>query len=156
MNKGSSHHNKHQQPILQAMRHAALLSLLLAALLLTACGGPDTGSASTSNSEAVRRTVTAEEGRELLDNTTGAVLLDVRTEEEYLESRIAGAVLLPVDNVGAEVEGLIPDKSTPIVVYCRSGRRSALAADTLEKLGYLAIYDMGGIIDWPYETVSGK
>jgi rhodanese-related sulfurtransferase len=51
---------------------------------------------------------------------------------------------------------MIPDKEAKIVVYCRSGRRSAEAAKVLKELGYKNVYDLGGINSWPYETISGE
>jgi len=81
-------------------------------------------------------------------------LLDVRTVEEFNGGRIKGAMLIPVDELGARAEKELPEKNVPIVVYCRSGVRSARAAQILAELGYTDIYDLGGIINWPYETVK--
>ena len=83
------------------------------------------------------------------------ILLDVRTEEEYREQRIDGSVLIPNDEISIRAEAELPDKDAAILVYCRSGRRSASAAAELAALGYTNIYDFGGIQSWPYETVSG-
>ncbi len=80
----------------------------------------------------------------------GAALLDVRTEEEYALGHIAGSLLLPVDDVEAGVEALLPDKARPVIVYCRSGRRSRMAVEVMEKLGYETLYDLGGVCGWPY------
>lgn len=76
------------------------------------------------------------------------VLLDVRTPEEYAEGHIAGAVLLPYDEVEQKAAGMLPEKEKPIIVYCRSGRRSAIAADALRGLGYKDVKDFGGISRW--------
>lgn len=77
----------------------------------------------------------------------GLRLLDVRTAEEYAAGHIPGASLAPYDAIDAAsfAEG---DKAAPIVVYCRSGRRSALAKATLESLGYTNVSDFGGIDNW--------
>jgi len=83
------------------------------------------------------------------------ILLDVRTEEEYRDQRIDGSVLIPVDEISIRAEAELPDKDATILVYCRSGRRSASAAEELAALGYTNVYDFGGIQSWPYETVSG-
>lgn len=83
-----------------------------------------------------------------------AIILDVRTEEEYREIRIAGAVLVPDYEINSRADSLLPDKNALILVYCRSGRRSENAANELLSLGYTNVYDFGGIIDWTYETIS--
>lgn len=76
------------------------------------------------------------------------ILLDVRTPEEYQEGHIPGAVLLPYDKIAIQAAVVLPDKEKEIIVYCRSGRRSAIAAETLAKLGYMKVADFGGISRW--------
>jgi len=83
------------------------------------------------------------------------ILLDVRTEEEYAEAHIEGAGLLPYDEIADRAEAELPDKDAVILVYCKSGGRSEIAAKTLAGMGYSKVYDFGGINDWPYETVPG-
>ena len=92
------------------------------------------------------------EAKELLDKNDKIVLLDVRTEEEYETAHIPSSNLLPLSELETKVEKEIPNKEKQIIVYCRSGRRSAIAAERLTDLGYVNVYDLGGIIDWPYET----
>lgn len=94
--------------------------------------------------------------RERLAQEPGIVLLDVRTAEEYREKHIPKSLLLPLDVLEKEVRAKIPAKETVIFVYCRSGRRSAAAAKLLNALGYQQVFDLGGIIDWPYETETGQ
>ena len=78
-------------------------------------------------------------------------LIDVREEPEYITGHAADAELLPVDEITAEsAEELIPDKDSPVMVYCRTGMRSARAAKMLDNLGYRKIYDMGSLVGWPY------
>ncbi len=94
--------------------------------------------------------IKAKEAKALLDKG-GAVLLDVRTKEEFAEGRIPGALLLPYDEIDAETAAAaIPSKSTEVIVYCRSGRRSAIAAKALMDLGYERVRDLGGINAWTY------
>jgi len=88
-------------------------------------------------------------------DTDGYILLDVRTDEEYNAEHIEGAVLIPDYEIGSRAETDLPDKTALVLVYCRSGRRSANAANELIGMGYTSIYDFGGIIDWPYDTVKG-
>lgn len=83
-------------------------------------------------------------------------VLDVRTPEEYAERHIPNARLFTLDTINVETAvAAVPDKDEPVLVYCRSGVRSAEAASKLAALGYTDIYDFGGIIDWPYATVEG-
>lgn len=84
------------------------------------------------------------------------VLLDVRTQEEFEAGYIEGAILIPDTEVEERAPKEFPDKDKPILIYCRSGRRSALAANVLAALGYEEVYDFGGIIDWPYEVCSAS
>lgn len=95
--------------------------------------------------------ITAEEAKEIMDTESGYVILDVRTEEEFSEGHIPGAILIPDYEVGEKAQEVLKEKDRMILVYCRSGRRSKLAADALAKLGYTNIKEFGGIIDWPYE-----
>jgi rhodanese-related sulfurtransferase len=98
--------------------------------------------------------ITPEEAKKRLENEKGIILLDVRTKEEYDSGHINDAVLIPVDTLEVEAEKLIKDKDAAIFVYCRTGRRSTTAANILVKLGYKNIYNLGGIVDWPYEIVK--
>ena len=97
--------------------------------------------------------ITPAEAKEIMDERDGYVILDVRTQEEYDEAHIDGAILIPDYEIVAKAESVLKDKNQLILVYCRSGRRSKLAADKLVTLGYTNIKEFGGIIDWPYETV---
>jgi rhodanese-related sulfurtransferase len=85
---------------------------------------------------------------------SGAVLLDVRTLQEYEAGRIPGARLIPFDQLAAR-SGELPAKDRPIVLYCRSGRRTGLAASTLTELGYTAVYDMQALTNWPGPLQAG-
>ena len=124
------------------------LCVMLAMLLLTACGQQ-----SKETQEAnYMMNITAQEAKEIMDTQEGYVILDTRTQEEYDQGHIPGAVLLPYDEVLQKAETILTDKNQLILVYCRSGRRSKLAANDLVKLGYTNIKEFGGIIDWPYEV----
>ena len=82
-----------------------------------------------------------------------AIIIDVRNPQEFQQGHIPGAVLLPLDQLEDEVAYLIIAYDQIIYVYCQSGRRSALAAAILQEMGYTAVYDLGGIIDWSGEIV---
>jgi rhodanese-related sulfurtransferase len=124
-----------------------LIFLLLAATLLTACGQTEE-----KEQEAVYVNITAQEAKEIMDTQEGYVILDVRTQEEYNQGHIPGAILIPDTQIEARAEEMLTDKDQLILVYCRSGRRSKLASEILVELGYTNIMEFGGIIDWPYET----
>ena len=98
-------------------------------------------------------TLTAEEAKARLDEDDSVILLDVRTQAEIDEGHIPGAVCLPSEDI---TPGLpLPfDKDAEVLVYCRSGRRSAEAAEKLADMGYANVADFGGIINWPYETTT--
>ncbi len=98
------------------------------------------------------RKITPDEAKARMDSGDEVLILDVRTQEEYDAGHIPGAVLLPNETIGSEAPAILPDKGAEILIYCRSGRRSAEAANKLVALGYTGVYDFGGIIDWPYET----
>ncbi len=95
--------------------------------------------------------LTFEEAHRFLQLHPEAVLVDVREEAEYITGHARDAELLPVDELDAESADLvIGTKETPVLVYCRTGRRSREAAQKLEELGYTEVYDMGGLVGWPY------
>ena len=99
--------------------------------------------------------INPDEAKRIIDGNDPYVLLDVRTKEEFDTEHIPGALLLPADDIYDEIASIkLPDKTVLIMVYCRSGGRSAEAAKTLIELGYINVYDIGGIIDWPYETIA--
>lgn len=83
-------------------------------------------------------------GLEQFRNTDGAVLLDVRTPGEYAGGHIPGSKNLPLQSI-FDIAKLVPDVQTPVFVYCQSGARSRRAATFLEKSGYSAVTDLGGI-----------
>ncbi|MFA9423302.1 MAG: rhodanese-like domain-containing protein [Sedimentibacter sp.] len=97
--------------------------------------------------------ITAQEAKAIIDSEE-VIILDVRTQAEYDEGHIENAVLLPVTDIKSMAENILVDKNGKILVYCRSGNRSATASQTLIEMGYTNIYDFGGIADWPYEIVK--
>ena len=95
--------------------------------------------------------ISAEDAKEIMDSTDDFVLIDVREDDEYTSGHIAGALLMPYGEIEQRAENKLTDKDQTILVYCRSGRRSAIAAQTLTQLGYTDVRDFGGIIDWSYD-----
>lgn len=81
-----------------------------------------------------------------------AVILDVRTIDEYNELHIKGAICIPVDTIDESISDSLPDTGQVILVYCRSGNRSRQASEKLAALGYTNVYEFGGINTWKGET----
>ena len=110
-------------------------------------GGSDDGSASYDQ-------ISGAEAKALMDSESGYIIIDARTQEEYDQGHIPGAILIPEYEIADRAEKELPDKDQLILVYCRSGRRSKIAAEELVKLGYTNVKEFGGIIDWEYEIVK--
>ncbi len=124
-----------------------LILILLVLMCLTACGQAK------EKDQGVRyMNITAAEAKEIMDSQEGYIILDVRTQEEYDEGHIPGAILIPNTEIEERAEEELTNKDQMILVYCRSGRRSKMAAEILVELGYTNIREFGGIIDWPYEV----
>ena len=124
-----------------------LVFLLLAVMMLTACGQDKE-----NDQGAAYLNITAEEAKQIMDSEEGYIILDVRTQEEYDEGHIPGAIVISHEEIEEKAEDVLTDKDQLILVYCRSGRRSKIAAEALVELGYTNIKEFGGIIDWPYEV----
>ena len=127
-----------------------ILMITLSLFGLTACGGnsPD------KNSNITYEQISAKEAKEIMDTEKDHIIIDARTESEFAEGHIEGAILIPEYEIADRAEKELPDKDALILVYCRSGRRSKIASEELVKLGYTNVKEFGGIIDWPYETVK--
>ena len=116
-----------------------LLVLLLGIFLLVGCS---------SSNDSDNGLIGYMDAKEMIIND-GAILVDVRTEDEYNENHIDGAVLLTLDTISEDtVSNITTNKETPIIVYCRSGNRSSQAVTVLEDLGYTEVYDLGSIDNW--------
>ena len=123
------------------MRKQIYALLLALVLLLTACA-----------QAASYEQITQEEAKQIMDTTNGYILLDTRTQEEYDQSHIPGALLIPHTEIAERAEEELPDKDQVILVYCRSGNRSKQASEVLAELGYTNVKEFGGINTWPYEV----
>lgn len=115
------------------------LKTLLTGLFLVGC---------TTNSGSYE-TISAKKAKEMMD-TQEVTILDVREESEYQQGHIKDSLLIPLSTI-KEGNTHLPSKQQTILVYCRSGNRSAKTAKKLVNLGYEHIYDFGGILDWPYD-----
>ena len=124
-----------------------LLMLLTLALPFGCVGCSDGGSATYEQ-------ISGAEAKALMDSESGYIIIDARTQEEYDQGHIPGAILIPEYEIADRAEKELHDKNQLILVYCRSGRRSKIAAEELVKLGYTNVKEFGGIIDWEYEIVK--
>ena len=124
-----------------------LIALLTFTLPFGCIGCSDGGSATYDQ-------ISGAEAKALMDSESGYITLDAREQYEYDEGHIPGAILIPYDEIADRAEKELHDKNQLILVYCRSGRRSKIAAEELVKLGYTNVKEFGGIIDWEYEIVK--
>lgn len=127
--------------------YGIFLSLLSFVLLGMGFGGRNEGA-------APYKKISAAEAKAVMDGGAPYVLLDVRTEQEFQERHIQSAVLIPYTEIHNRAASDLPDKDALILIYCRSGRRSAIAAKDLAQMGYARVCDFGGINDWPHATVT--
>ena len=121
-----------------------VLTMFLVAILLVSC----------ANSQEVYMNITPETAKQIMDTSKDYVILDVRTQEEFDQAHIPGAILIPNDQISAEAERVLMDKNQLILVYCRSGNRSKTASRILAELGYTNVMEFGGINNWAYGTVK--
>ena len=124
-----------------------LIMLLTLALPLGCAGCSDGGSATYEQ-------ISGAEAKAMMDSESGYTIIDARTQEEYDQGHIPGAILIPEYEIADRAEKELSDKDQLILVYCRSGRRSKIAAEELVKLGYTNVKEFGGIIDWQYEITK--
>jgi len=136
------------------MKKILLVFLMIVAMLASGCAVSEKPGTNTDATGVI--VINAEDAKSRLDSEEGIILVDVRTPEEFRDGHIPGAILLPVDEIATNAETVIPDKEATYFIYCRTGNRSATASDQLVEMGYRNIYDLGGINDWPYETVTGN
>lgn len=148
------------------MKKRCLFSLLLVLILLISFSGCKNNTETPLNTETTKTNKTTEminmtyeqisqnEAKMLMDTESDYIIIDARTQEEFDEGHIEGAILIPEYEIEEKAPNLISDKNTLILVYCRSGRRSKIASEALVQLGYTNVKEFGGIIDWEYEIVK--
>ena len=145
------------------MKKALCIVSVLFCILLSGCGdaasigiiggadGPTSIIVAEKGEKAMYEQITAEEAKKIMDSGEEHIVLDTREQDEFDEGHIPGAILIPYTEIENKAEEMLPDKDKLILVYCRSGRRSKIAAESLSKLGYTNVKEFGGIIDWTYE-----
>ena len=84
----------------------------------------------------------------MMEEETDYIILDVRTPEEFAEKHIPNAINIPNETIGNDAIPELPREDQLILVYCRSGNRSKQAAEKLAALGYMNVYEFGGINEW--------
>ncbi|MBQ4101159.1 MAG: rhodanese-like domain-containing protein [Oscillospiraceae bacterium] len=124
----------------------AIVLLVLSSLLLIPMG------CSSAEKSPTFEQISQDKAYEIMKSSTPHIVLDVRTPEEFADGHIDGAILIPDYEIEASAKNILTDKNALILVYCRSGRRSKLASQTLTNMGYTNIKEFGGIITWQYET----
>ena len=117
-----------------------IFPLFLALFMLAGCAVPAV--------EASYRQINMSEAQRMMESETDYIILDVRTEAEFAEKHIPGAINVANETIGSEKIPELPDKDQLILVYCRSGNRSKQAAAKLAALGYTNIAEFGGINRW--------
>lgn len=140
---------------------AGIVALALAGMLtLAACSNAPAetenatmGTSDTAANEAYQK-ITADEAKTLMDSQD-VTIVDVRTAQEYADGHIPGAINIPVESIGSDKPAELTDTDADLIVYCRTGVRSKQASDKLVGLGYSHVNDMGGIVDWTGEKVTG-
>jgi rhodanese-related sulfurtransferase len=132
-----------------------IITILVCIGLVVACSR-NVPAQTNGASKAEYHKISAEEAHKMMSELQDFILIDVRTEEEFLTGHIIGAILIPDYEIKARAGIELPDKNTMILVYCRSGRRSENATRELVGMGYTNVFDFGGILDWPYEVLGTR
>ena len=96
--------------------------------------------------------ISAEKAHQMMCELPCFHIIDVRTRNEFQESHIKGAILIPCFEIASSAELRFLNKELPVFIYCKGGTRSRCSAENLVQMGFTKVYDIGGIIDWPYET----
>ena len=94
--------------------------------------------------------ITQDEAKRIMDTRDDYIIVDARDQYEYDEGHIKDAIVIPYTDIEDMAEQKLPNKEQLILVYCRSGRRSKIAAQSLADMGYTNVKEFGGIIDWQY------
>lgn len=139
---------------------ATALVLAVGLIALAGCQADGAGSAADGNVSSGQeqgqvRTVSGDEALQMMESESDYAIVDVRTPEEFAEGHIPDALNIPLDTIAGELVAELPDKDQLIMIYCRSGNRSATAASQLAAMGYTNVVDFGGIKSWPGEVLGG-
>ena len=133
------------------MRRAIGCLLAVTLLLLCGCAGKRRNEPQVSIGQPSYTQISQEEARGIMETEDDCAIVDVRTQEEYDEGHIVGAICVPNEQIGSAPLEVLPDLNQILLIYCRSGRRSKEAAEKLSNIGYTQIYEFGGINTWTGE-----
>ena len=147
-----------------SVKNVIIFLILFTSSVMSGCGDqdaavtaaadtPQASQAESTQDNSVHKIVSGEQAWDIYETNSGAILLDVRTQEEYEEGHIDGSVLIPVSELEHRLSEL-PDKDAVIIVYCRGGVRSAAAYEILDINGYKQVFDMQQITNWPEPLVT--
>ena len=132
-------YNKESKRKVYNMKYLKYLVLILTCTFITGC----------TQKVISYEEISQEEAKKLMD-MENCVILDVRSSEEFSEGHIENAINIDYEEIKENAEGILTDKNALILVYCRSGRRSKIAAQSLVELGYTNVKEFGGINTWQY------
>jgi len=130
------------------IKKGLIVAVILIATAIILAGCEDAGPAGFNSR------ISHEQAIEIMATNEDTIILDVRTLDEFNTGHIPDAVSLPLDEIEAAAPHMMPDLGQTILIYCRSGVRSADAAVILVDMGYRNVFDFGGIIDWTGEVVT--
>ena len=136
------------------MKKLCILWIAIFCIAITACSNQAGDTVSEQGESVMYEQITPQKAKELMETESDYIILDVREQEEFDGGHIPGAILIPYTQINAKAEAMLPDPDQLILVYCRSGRRSKIASESLVGLGYTNVKEFGGINDWPYEIVK--
>lgn len=111
-------------------RRLMIFMLMLSLFSFASCGGGGDNNTD-ENLSVTYEQISAEEAKSLMDSEKAYIIIDARTEEEFAEGHIEGAILIPEYEIAERAEKELPDKDALILVYCRSGRRSKIASEEI-------------------------
>jgi phage shock protein E len=130
------------------------LSYFLLVFTLTACSKNENSKIKVDNHDLETK-VNIEQAKKLIDENKELIIFDVRTKEEYDSGHIKNAILIPYDQINENIDLIKQYKEKPVLVYCRTGRRSTIAIKSLIDNGFDKIYHMHeGISMWKYDLVK--
>ncbi|BDF58603.1 hypothetical protein CE91St36_14200 [Christensenellaceae bacterium] len=128
---------------------------VIAAAILAGCAQIRQAALESGEQEMTYHKIDAKEAKRMIDEGD-VTIVDVRTPGEYAERHLENALNVPNEEIADTPPEKLADKDARLIVYCRTGIRSKQASDKLVAMGYTNVFDMGGINDWPYETINEK
>lgn len=129
---------------------ASIFAIITMASLITGCAAKNQKTQETTAMTGTYQQITQDEAKRIMDTRDDYIIVDARDQYEYDEGHIKDAIVIPYTDIEDMAEQKLPNKEQLILVYCRSGRRSKIAAQSLADMGYTNVKEFGGIIDWQY------